>query len=76
MSVQDGVVETSLDWRLMSNQTISVKYTLFAHRVQPNLGIVRLDVTGLSNDSTVAVTDVFDVSVSPDPSDLNARRAN
>ncbi|GAA5893369.1 alpha,alpha-trehalase ATH1 [Sporobolomyces salmoneus] len=59
-SIQDGVVETSLNWMLQSNRSVNVKYTLFAHRAEPNLGVVRLDVSGLSNDSVVAVTDVLD----------------
>ncbi|GAA5985292.1 hypothetical protein JCM5350_005577 [Sporobolomyces pararoseus] len=60
-SIQDGVVQTSLNWMLQGgNQSLQVKYTLFAHRVEPNLGVVRLDVSGLSNQSVVAVTDVLD----------------
>jgi len=47
------------------NQSLNVKYTLFAHRVEANLGVVRLDVSGLSNNSVVAVTDVLDVSFLP-----------
>lgn len=56
------MVETSLDWT-PQNATINLKYTLFAHRVLANLGVVRLDVSGLSNDSIVSVTDVLDVSL-------------
>ncbi|GAA6060907.1 hypothetical protein JCM10212_003941 [Sporobolomyces blumeae] len=60
-SIQDGVVQTSLDWTPDgANQSVKVKYTLFAHRVMPNLGVVRLDVDGVDQGSTVAVTDVFD----------------
>ncbi|GAA5883213.1 hypothetical protein JCM16303_007308 [Sporobolomyces ruberrimus] len=60
-SIQDGVVETSLKWTLEGrNQSIDLKYTLFAHRVKANLGVVRLDVSGLSNETVVAVTDVLD----------------
>jgi len=37
-----------------------VNYTIFAHRVRDNLAVVRLDVSGLSDASTVTVTDVLD----------------
>ncbi|GAA6008844.1 hypothetical protein JCM11491_003805 [Sporobolomyces phaffii] len=61
LSIQDGVVKTSFDWMLQgTNKTIRLKYTMFAHRVLANLGVVRLDVSGVSNSSVVAVTDVLD----------------
>ncbi|GAA5927993.1 alpha,alpha-trehalase ATH1 [Sporobolomyces koalae] len=61
LSIQDGVVQTSLEWTPQgTNHSINLKYTLFAHRVLPNLGVVRLDVSGIANDSVVAVTDVLD----------------
>lgn len=66
MSIQDGVVLTSLQWSppaLSKNSTkIGLKYTLFAHRTQPNLGIVRLEVDGLTPGTNVTITDVLDVS--------------
>lgn len=66
MSIENGVVSTSLTWTPNANGSstnssgISLKYTLFAHRTRPNLGVVRLDVSGLSGASNITVTDVLD----------------
>ncbi|GAA5834169.1 hypothetical protein JCM11251_000560 [Rhodosporidiobolus azoricus] len=61
MSVQDGVVETTLDWTPAGlSDPISLSYTIFAHRVVPNVGAVRLNVKGVPANASAAVTDVFD----------------
>jgi trehalose/maltose hydrolase-like predicted phosphorylase len=69
MSIENGVVSTSLTWRPSTASTSDTKssgsdiilnYTIFAHRTRPNLGVVRIDVSGLSDVSTVTVTDVLD----------------
>lgn len=64
MSIQDGVVQTSYQWTPpQSNAPVSVRYTLFAHRTRPNLGVVRLDVEGLDSGAETTLTDVLDVSL-------------
>lgn len=64
MSINDGVVATSLLWTPAKlNSTFNLTYTMFAHRTLPNLGVVRLDVSGLTPGSNVSVTDVLDVSL-------------
>ncbi|GAA5888338.1 hypothetical protein JCM5296_003292 [Sporobolomyces johnsonii] len=61
MSIQDGIVRTSLDWTPQGmNTTVALQYTLFAHREWANVGVVRLDVEGLTEAMQVAVTDVLD----------------
>ncbi|GAA5861901.1 hypothetical protein JCM8547_008590 [Rhodosporidiobolus lusitaniae] len=70
LSIQDGVVVTELNWspagvslngtNSTATSALTVSYTVFAHRVLPNVGVVKLNVKGLSNDLAVAVTDVFD----------------
>ncbi|GAA6018450.1 hypothetical protein JCM10207_000898 [Rhodosporidiobolus poonsookiae] len=59
MSIQDGVVTTEFDWASPAGN-VSLAYTVWAHRVNPNLGAIRLTVSGLSANSTVALTDVLD----------------
>ncbi|GAA5906847.1 hypothetical protein JCM6882_006845 [Rhodosporidiobolus microsporus] len=61
MSIQDGVVETSLNWTPAGmTDPISLTYTILAHRVLPNVGAVRMTARGLPENASVAVTDVFD----------------
>lgn len=62
MSIQHGVVQTAYEW-MPSGATgpLSVKYTSFAHRTRPNLGVIRLDISG-GHLQGVSVTDVLDVS--------------
>ncbi|GAA5820821.1 hypothetical protein JCM3770_000353 [Rhodotorula araucariae] len=61
MSIQDGVVRTSLDWTPEgATEAIHLTYTILAHRVEPNIGAVRLTVEGLNENMQVAFTDVFD----------------
>ncbi|GAA5893748.1 hypothetical protein JCM8208_001234 [Rhodotorula glutinis] len=61
MSVQDGVVRTSFDWTPEgATDPIRLSYTVIAHRVEPNIGAVRLTVEGLNENMQVAFTDVFD----------------
>ena len=58
MSIQDGLVKTSLSWK-----GLNISYSMFAHRTLPNLAVVRLDVAGLSPSSRATVTDLLDVSI-------------
>lgn len=60
MSIENGVVKTNLLWTPPNGSPINITYTIFAHRSKPNLGVVRLDVKGLTNQSSVSVTDVLD----------------
>ncbi|KAK4703450.1 hypothetical protein P7C70_g2769, partial [Phenoliferia sp. Uapishka_3] len=61
MSIQDGVVQTTLEWTPAGSKApLDVAYTIFAHRTLPNLGVVRLDVEGLTPGAEVSVTDVLD----------------
>lgn len=74
MSITNGVVTTSLIWTppglptpsngsLPANSSgIKLVYTIFAHRTKLNLGVVRLDVEGLTPGMQLSVTDVLDVS--------------
>ncbi|BGP14872.1 hypothetical protein JCM10213_003772 [Rhodosporidiobolus nylandii] len=61
LSVQDGVVSTSLKWTPeVSSSAVSLEYTIIAHRDWPNVAAVKLQVDGLQEGSSVAVTDVLD----------------
>ncbi|GAA5880894.1 hypothetical protein JCM3774_003235 [Rhodotorula dairenensis] len=63
MSVQDGLVQTKYDWTpggSNSSTKITLSYTIFAHKVIPTLGAVYLSVSGLTNQTQVAFTDVLD----------------
>ncbi|KAK4056495.1 alpha,alpha-trehalase ath1 [Microbotryomycetes sp. JL221] len=44
----------------MSGMGVRLNYTLLAHRTRPNLGVVRLDISGLTAGQEVSITDVFD----------------
>ncbi|KAF7971069.1 hypothetical protein HWV62_22127 [Athelia sp. TMB] len=63
MSIQNGVVSTSLAWTPANgSEAIALNYTLLAHRTRPTLGLVRLDFTlppGAAL-SDVTLTDVLD----------------
>lgn len=62
MSIDDGIVQTMLDWTPDGmNKSVSLEYTVLAHRVWPNVAAVRLSVQGLTQDMQVAFTDVLDV---------------
>jgi trehalose/maltose hydrolase-like predicted phosphorylase len=62
LSIQDGIVSTSLNFSPAGeNSTVAVTYTIFTHRTEPNLGGVRLQVSGLSPADSVSVADVLDV---------------
>ncbi|KAM0788656.1 hypothetical protein ACM66B_002758 [Microbotryomycetes sp. NB124-2] len=45
---------------MSGNVAVRLNYTLLAHRTRPNLGIVRLDIAGLSVGQEVSITDIFD----------------
>lgn len=62
MSIQTGVVTTAFTWTPSAGVNLTMKYTLFAHRTRPNLGVVRLDVHDIPDGSNVTVTDVLDVN--------------
>lgn len=63
MSIDNGIVSTSLTWTpalAHVGSAISLNFTIFAHRTRPNLGVVRLDVSDLPSTSIVTLTDVLD----------------
>jgi trehalose/maltose hydrolase-like predicted phosphorylase len=63
MSIDNGIVSTSLTWTPALphiSSGISLNFTIFAHRTRPNLGVVRLEVSGLPSASVVTLTDVLD----------------
>ncbi|KAF9019821.1 glycoside hydrolase family 65 protein [Rhodocollybia butyracea] len=61
LSIQDGRVETSLVWSpTATNASYSLRYTLFAHRSLANVGVVKLDIDGLIEDTPLSITDVLD----------------
>ncbi|KAI5474838.1 glycoside hydrolase family 65 protein [Pseudohyphozyma bogoriensis] len=60
MSIQDGIVKTSLTWTPTGGSPVSLLFTIFAHRTMPNLGVVRLDVEGLAAGANLSFTDVLD----------------
>lgn len=61
MSITDGIVTTAIAWSPAGdNSTVQLNYTVYAHRSRPNLGVVRLDVSGLSEGLDVSFTDVLD----------------
>lgn len=65
MSIQDGLVKTEIVWLPgVGEDAVSLTYEILAHREWPNLGVVRLNVNGLREGMSVAVTDVFDVRLS------------
>jgi trehalose/maltose hydrolase-like predicted phosphorylase len=52
-----------LDWTPPGTLSpVSLKFTTFAHRARPNLGVVRLDASNLPKDAEITVTDLLDVS--------------
>lgn len=63
MSLRNGIVQTTVSWSPFSasnDSEIKLKYTVLAHRSRPNLGLVRLDVSGLSKGQQVIITDALD----------------
>jgi trehalose/maltose hydrolase-like predicted phosphorylase len=55
MSIRDGIVSTSLVWK-----GLWLNYTILVHRTRPTLGIVRLEIKGLTSDMEVTITDLLD----------------
>ena len=55
MSIRDGIVSTNLVWK-----GLWLNYTILAHRMRPTLGIVRLEIKGLTSDMEVTITDLLD----------------
>jgi trehalose/maltose hydrolase-like predicted phosphorylase len=70
LSMRDGIVETSVVWspfKSTNNSSsntgdIQLHYTILAHRSRPSLGLVRLDVSGLTGGQQVVITDAIDGS--------------
>lgn len=63
MSLRNGIVQTTVSWSPFSasnGSEIRLIYTVLAHRSRPNLGLVRLDVSGLSKGQQVIITDALD----------------
>lgn len=65
-SLRNGVVQTTVSWSPFDSSNTSPKsliklqYTILAHRSRPNLGLVRLDVSGLEKGQQVVITDALD----------------
>lgn len=61
LSLRNGIVETTVSWSpFNSPDLIKLQYTVLAHRSRPNLGLVRLDVSGLKKGQQVVITDALD----------------
>ncbi|KAJ2960828.1 hypothetical protein NQZ79_g3891 [Umbelopsis isabellina] len=60
MSIRNGLVQTTVSWSPFNSTNIQLSYTVLAHRSRPNLGLVRLEVSGLKNGQEVIITDVLD----------------
>lgn len=60
MSIRNGLVQTTVSWSPFNSTNIQLSYTILAHRSRPNLGLVRLEVSGLNKDQEVIITDVLD----------------
>ncbi|KAI9241642.1 MAG: glycosyl hydrolase family 65 central catalytic domain-containing protein [Podila humilis] len=63
MSLRNGIVQTTVSWfpfGASDDSHIKLNYTVLAHRSRPNLGLVRLDVSGLSKGQQVIITDALD----------------
>lgn len=68
LSLRNGIVQTTVSWSPFNSSSdhkqggsaIQLSYTILAHRSRPNLGLVRLDVSGLADGQQVVVTDVLD----------------
>ncbi|KAG0048008.1 alpha,alpha-trehalase ath1 [Gryganskiella cystojenkinii] len=63
MSLRNGIVQTKVSWtpfKSSNGSEINLRYTVLAHRSRANLGLVRLDVSGLSEGQQVTITDALD----------------
>ncbi|KAI8599163.1 glycosyl hydrolase family 65 central catalytic domain-containing protein [Dissophora ornata] len=63
LSLRNGIVQTTISWTPFNSSNtsdIQLRYTVLAHRSRPNLGLVRLDVSGLSDGQQVIITDALD----------------
>ena len=55
LSIRDGIVSTSMVWN-----GVKLNYTVLAHRTRPTLGIVRLELSPVSETVKIVVTDMLD----------------
>ncbi|KAF9920549.1 alpha,alpha-trehalase ath1 [Linnemannia zychae] len=67
LSMRNGIVETKVVWSPFNttggksaSSAINLHYTILAHRDRPTLGLVRLDVSGLTSGQQVVITDALD----------------
>ncbi|KAG0326265.1 alpha,alpha-trehalase ath1 [Dissophora globulifera] len=66
LSLRNGIVQTNVTWAPFGSSNssnvsdIQLSYTVLAHRSRPSLGLVRLDVSGLSEGQQVIITDALD----------------
>ncbi|ORZ05353.1 Six-hairpin glycosidase-like protein [Lobosporangium transversale] len=64
LSLRNGVVQTNVTWSPFdpsnNGSHIQLHYTVVAHRSRPNLGLVRLDISGLTKGQQVIITDALD----------------
>lgn len=76
-SLRTGIVQTNYTWTPASSNkdlTYNVSFTVFAHRTEPGLGVVRLDVTpGSSNNAgDLQVIDILDASTAEGTTYINS----
>lgn len=62
MSIEDGVVTTSLTWTPQGLAAVNLTYQTFAHQAMRNLGVLQLNVTGAVAGTPLTITDLLDVS--------------
>lgn len=61
MSIRNGTVTTEVQWQPQGfAQPITLRYTVLAHRRRAPLGLMRLQVSGLSNNTNFIITDALD----------------
>lgn len=63
LSIRNGVVKTDIYWKpkeLELLDPVHLQYTVIAHRKVPTLGLMRLEVHGISNKFETIITDVLD----------------
>lgn len=60
MSIRNGIVTTSLTWTADGFNPVHINYTTLAHRSRLNVGMMKLQVYGISSDTSATVTDVLD----------------
>lgn len=61
LSIRNGTVITEVQWQPEGyTQPINLRYTVIAHRKRAPLGLMQLQVSGLSNGTSFVITDALD----------------